>query len=231
MFSKTSSASPRGRGRHKIVIGKDTRAFRLHARKRDFVRHPFDGVDVLFIGPLPTPGVAYAHAPCVPTRASSSPPRTIRMRTTASNFSAPTATSSTTKFEDRIENLVFQRLRSRTSVPRPTAIGKAVRIDDALGRYIEICQGLVSARALTLEGVRIVLELRPHGAAYKSTPLRAARNSARKSSCTATSPTALNINCDCGSMHPEAVCRKVVAHRAHLGIAHDGDADRVLLLR
>jgi phosphoglucosamine mutase len=111
---------------------------------------------------------------------------------------------------------------------RPTAdaVGKAVRIDDALGRYIEFAKASFP-RGLTLEGVRIIVDC-AHGAAYKSTPC-VLRELGAEVIVYGNQPNGMNINQDCGSMHPEAMCRKVVEHKAHLGIAHDGDADRVLL--
>jgi phosphoglucosamine mutase len=111
---------------------------------------------------------------------------------------------------------------------RPTAdaIGKAVRIDDALGRYIEFAKAGFP-RGLTLEGMRIVVDC-AHGAAYKSTPC-VLRELGAEVIVYGHQPDGMNINCDCGSMHPEVMCRKTVEHKADLGIAHDGDADRVLL--
>ena len=82
-------------------------------------------------------------------------------------------------------------------------------------------------RGLTLEGLRVVVDC-AHGAAYKSTPC-VLRELGAEVIVYGNQPDGMNINQDCGSMHPENLCRKVVEHKAHLGIAHDGDADRVLL--
>jgi phosphoglucosamine mutase len=111
---------------------------------------------------------------------------------------------------------------------RPTAreIGKAVRIDDALGRYIEFAKSSFP-RHLTLDGLRIVVDC-AHGAAYKSTPC-VLRELGAQVIVYANQPDGSNINKDCGAMHPENLCRLVREHHAHLGIAHDGDADRALL--
>jgi phosphoglucosamine mutase len=129
------------------------------------------------------------------------------------------------KIEGKIEDLVFS---GEIENIRPTAdaIGKAVRIDDALGRYIEFAKASFP-RGMTLEGVRIVVDC-AHGAAYKSTPC-VLRELGAEVIVYGHQPDGMNINCDCGSMHPEAMCRKTVEHKADLGIAHDGDADRVLL--
>jgi phosphoglucosamine mutase len=183
------------------------------------------GVDVLFIGPLPTPGVAYATRSL---RADAGIVITASHNPYADNgikFFRADGYKLDDKIEDRIENLVFS---GEIENIRPTAeaVGKAVRIDDALGRYIEFAKASFP-RGLTLEGVRIVVDC-AHGAAYKSTPC-VLRELGAEVMVYGNQPNGMNINQDCGSMHPEAMCRKVVEHKAHLGIAHDGDADRVLL--
>ena len=111
---------------------------------------------------------------------------------------------------------------------RPTAdeIGKAVRIDDALGRYIEYAKASFP-RGMTLEGMRLVVDC-GHGAGYKSTPCVLRELGADILVC-GDKPDGKNINKDCGSMHPALICEKVREHRAVAGITHDGDADRVLL--
>jgi phosphoglucosamine mutase len=183
------------------------------------------GVDVLFIGPLPTPGVAYATRSL---RADAGIVITASHNPYADNgikFFRADGYKLDDKIEDRIENLVFS---GEIENIRPTAdaVGKAVRIDDALGRYIEFAKAGFP-RGLTLEGVRIVVDC-AHGAAYKSTPC-VLRELGAEVIVYGNQPNGMNINQDCGSMHPEAMCRKVVEHKAHIGIAHDGDADRVLL--
>src|SRR5690606_18622503 len=123
------------------------------------------------------------------------------------------------------ENLVFS---GEIENIRPTAdaIGKAVRIDDALGRYIEYAKASFP-KGMTLEGMRIVVDC-AHGAAYKSTPC-VLRELGAEVIVYGNQPDGMNINLDCGSMHPELMCQKVREHGACIGIAHDGDADRVLL--
>ncbi len=222
---KNLERQSRGRGRHKIVIGKDTRLSGYMLENAISSGILSMGVDVLFIGPLPTPGVAYATRSL---RADAGIVITASHNPYADNgikFFRADGYKLDDKIEDRIENLVFS---GEIENIRPTAdaVGKAVRIDDALGRYIEFAKAGFP-RGLTLEGVRIVVDC-AHGAAYKSTPC-VLRELGAEVIVYGNQPDGMNINCDCGSMHPEAVCRKVVAHRAHLGIAHDGDADRVLL--
>jgi phosphoglucosamine mutase len=222
---KNLERQSRGRGRHKIVIGKDTRLSGYMLENAISSGILSMGVDVLFIGPLPTPGVAYITRSL---RADAGIVITASHNPYADNgikFFRADGYKLDDKIEDRIENLVFS---GEIENIRPTAdaVGKAVRIDDALGRYIEFAKAGFP-RGLTLEGVRIVVDC-AHGAAYKSTPC-VLRELGAEIIVYGNQPNGMNINQDCGSMHPETVCRKVVEHKAHLGIAHDGDADRVLL--
>jgi phosphoglucosamine mutase len=222
---KHLEAQARGRGRHKIVVGKDTRLSGYMLENAISSGILSMGVDVLFIGPLPTPGVAYATRSL---RADAGIAITASHNPYADNgikFFRADGYKLDEKIEGEIEELVFS---GEIENIRPTAdaIGKAVRIDDALGRYIEYAKSSFP-RGLTLEGLRIVADC-AHGAAYKSTPC-VLRELGAEVIVFGNQPDGMNINRDCGSMHPEAVCRKVVEHQAHLGIAHDGDADRVLL--
>src|SRR5512137_870404 len=215
----------RGRGRHKIVIGKDTRlsGYMLENALSSGILSM--GVDVLFIGPLPTPGVAYvtrslrADAGIVIT-ASHNP-----YDDNGIKFFRADGYKLDDQIESRIEQLVFS---GEIESIRPTAdaIGKAVRIDDALGRYIEYAKASFP-RGLTLEGLRIVVDC-AHGAAYKSTPC-VLRELGAEVIVYGNQPDGKNINKDCGSLHPNLMCQKIWEHRADLGIAHDGDADRVLM--
>lgn len=213
------------RGKHKIVIGKDTRLSGYLLENAISSGILSMGVDVLFIGPLPTPGVAYVTRSL---RADAGIVITASHNPYADNgikFFRADGYKLDDQIEDEIENLVFS---GKIENIRPTAdeIGKAVRIDDALGRYIEFAKASFP-RGMTLEGLRVVVDC-GHGAAYKSTPC-VLRELDAEVIVYGNQPDGMNINRDCGSMHPENLCRKVVEHKAHLGIAHDGDADRVLL--
>ena len=222
---KHLESQPRGRGRHKIVLGKDTRlsGYMLENALSSGILSM--GVDVLFIGPLPTPGVAYvtrslrADAGIVIT-ASHNP-----YDDNGIKFFRSDGYKLDDKIEQQIEGLVFS---GEIESIRPTAdaVGKAVRIDDALGRYIEYAKASFP-RGTTLEGLRIVVDC-AHGAAYKSTPC-VLRELGAEVIVYGNQPDGKNINLDCGSLHPKLMCQKVWEHRADLGLAHDGDADRVLL--
>lgn len=224
VFKRLETQS-RSRGRHRIVLGKDTRlsGYMLENALSSGILSM--GVDVLFIGPLPTPGVAYvtrslrADAGIVIT-ASHNP-----YDDNGIKFLRADGYKLDDKIEHQIESLVFS---GEIETIRPTAdeVGKAVRIDDALGRYIEYAKASFP-RGMTLEGLRIVVDC-AHGAAYKSTPC-VLRELGAEVIVYGNQPDGKNINKDCGSMHPSLMCQKIWDHRADIGIAHDGDADRVLL--
>src|SRR5215831_4361967 len=222
---KNIETQARGRGRHKIVIGKDTRLSGYMLENAISSGILSMGVDVLFIGPLPTPGVAYvtrslrADAGIVITD-SHNP-----YDDNGIKFFRADGYKLDDRIEQRIEDLVFS---GEIENIRPTAdaIGKAVRIDDALGRYIEFAKASFP-KGLTLDGMRIVVDC-AHGAAYKSTPC-VLRELGAEVIVFGNQPDGMNINKECGSMHPQQICQKVYEYRADLGIAHDGDADRVLM--
>jgi phosphoglucosamine mutase len=222
---KNLERQSRGRGKHKIVIGKDTRLSGYMLENAISAGILSMGVDVIFIGPLPTPGVAYvtrslrADAGIVIT-ASHNP-----YTDNGIKFFRADGYKLDDTVEAQIEKLVFT---GEVEKIRPSAenIGKAMRIDDALGRYIEYAKASFP-KGQTLEGMKIVLDC-GHGAAYKASPC-VLRELGAQVIVYGNSPDGTNINRDCGSMHPEVMCQKVVEHGAHLGIAHDGDADRVLL--
>jgi phosphoglucosamine mutase len=222
---KNLESESRGRGKHKIVIGKDTRLSGYMLENALSSGMLSMGVDVLFIGPLPTPGVAYvtrslrADAGIVIT-ASHNP-----YDDNGIKFFHADGYKLDDEIENRIEQLVFS---GEIEKIRPTAreIGKAVRIDDALGRYIEFAKSTFP-RNLTLDGLRIVVDC-AHGAAYRSTPC-VLRELGAQVFVRGNEPDGVNINRDCGAMYPEHFCRLTREHNAHAGLAHDGDADRVLL--
>jgi phosphoglucosamine mutase len=211
--------------RPKIVIGKDTRlsGYMLESALASGIMSL--GVDVIYTGPLPTPGTAYvtrslrADAGIV-LSASHNP-----YEDNGIKFFRRDGYKLDDEIELQIENLVFS---GEIENIRPTAsrIGKAARIDDALGRYIEFAKTSFP-RGLTLEGVRIAVDT-ANGAAYKSTPC-ILRELGATLIVAHDTPNGRNINKDCGSTHPEQIQRMVKETGAHVGITHDGDADRALL--
>src|SRR5512147_235644 len=202
---KNLESQPRSHGRHQIVIGKDTRLSGYMLENAISSGILSMGVDVLFIGPLPTPGVAYvtrslsADAGIVIT-ASHNP-----YLDNGIKFFRADGYKLDDNIENRIEQLVFS---GEIESIRPTAeaVGKAVRIDDALGRYIEFAKASFP-RGLTLEGLRLVVDC-AHGASYKSTPC-VLRELGAEVFVLGNQPDGMNINKECGSMHPEHLCAKV----------------------
>lgn len=224
VFSE-SRANVHREGRGTIVLGKDTRLSGYMLENAMVAGITSLGVDVLLIGPLPTPGVAYitrslrADAGIV-LSASHNP-----YEDNGIKFFRHDGYKLDDAVEARIEHLVFS---GEIENIRPTAgkIGKAMRIDDAVGRYVEFAKQSFP-RGLTLESLKIAVDC-ANGAAYKSTPailkelgadLFVAHNK----------PNGTNINADCGSTHPSEIQRLVRETGAHVGITHDGDADRALL--
>ncbi len=222
---KTLESHARGKGRHKIVIGKDTRLSGYMIENALSSGILSMGVDVLFIGPLPTPGVAYvtrslrADAGIVIT-ASHNP-----YDDNGIKFFRADGYKLDDGIEGRIEELVFSGAIESIR-PLASEVGKAVRIDDALGRYIEYAKASFP-KGMTLDGLRVVVDC-ANGAAYKATPC-VLRELGAEVIVYGNQPDGTNINRNCGSMHPEDLCHRVVEHHAQLGVAHDGDADRVLL--
>jgi phosphoglucosamine mutase len=217
--------TPRGRGKHQIVVGKDTRLSGYLLENAISSGILSMGVDVLFIGPLPTPGIAYVTRSLradagIAITASHNP-----YDDNGVKFFRSDGYKLDDEIEAEIENLVFSGEIANIR-PKASAIGKAVRVEDALGRYIEHVKNSFP-RGMTLEGLRIVVDC-GNGAAYKATPT-VLRELGAEVFAFGVSPNGTNINLDCGSIHPEMMCQKVWEHRAHIGIAHDGDADRVLL--
>lgn len=215
--------SPR---RHKILIGKDTRVsgYMLETAMASGICSM--GVDVLLVGPMPTPGIAFltrslrADAGVV-ISASHNPFQDNGIKFFASDgFKLPDAV------EAEIEDLVFAGSIDHL---RPTAgeVGKAFRIDDALGRYNVFAKNTFP-RDRTLDGLKIVVDA-AHGAGYKVAP-EVLEELGAKVWTIGCDPDGQNINDGCGAMHPEGLQKKVVEVGADIGIALDGDADRCLLV-
>jgi phosphoglucosamine mutase len=213
-------------GRHRIVIGKDTRlsGYMLESALTSGICSM--GVDVLLVGPFPTPGVAFltrslrADAGVV-ISASHNP-----FQDNGIKFFSRDGFKLPDEMEAEIEDLVFS---GKIESIRPTAaeIGKAFRVDDAEGRYIEFVKNSFP-KGMTLEGLRVVLDC-AHGAAYKVAPT-ILRELDADVTAIGHEPDGMNINQGCGSIHPETLQKAVLENRAHVGIAHDGDADRAVFV-
>jgi len=225
VFAQMSLLAGRSGGRTTIVIGKDTRLSGYMLENALAAGVMSLGADVLLIGPLPTPGVAYitrslrADAGIV-LSASHNP-----YEDNGIKFFRPDGYKLDDEIEQRIEHLVFS---GEIESIRPTAgkIGRATRIDDALGRYVEFAKQSFP-RGRTLDGMRVAVDV-ANGAAYKSTPC-ILRELGADIIVAHNTPNGRNINRECGSTHPEEIQRIVKETKAQVGISHDGDADRVLL--
>src|SRR6266513_1810594 len=211
--------------RPKIVLGKDTRLSGYMLENALVAGITSLGVDVLVIGPLPTPGVAYitrslrADAGIV-LSASHNP-----YEDNGIKFFRHDGYKLDDQVEEKIENLVFN---GEIDSVRPTAgkIGRATRIDGALGRYVEFAKASFP-RGMSLEEMHVAVDV-ANGAAYKSTPC-ILRELGAEVTVAHNEPNGTNINAQCGSTFPQEIQRLVKESGANVGITHDGDADRVLL--
>lgn len=213
----------RSEARPTVLIGKDTRisGYMLESALESGFNSA--GVDVVLLGPLPTPGVAYL------TRAQRA---SLGVVISASHnpfddngikfFSAQG-----TKLSDEWERDVETVLAMNPVWVDSANLGRSRRLDDAAGRYIEFCKSTF-ANNLTLKGLRIVVDA-AHGAAYQIAPKVFHELGAEVISI-GCAPDGLNINRGVGATHPDALVDAVKAHRADMGVALDGDADRLQIV-
>ena len=215
-----------GHRRHRIVIGKDTRLSGYMIENALASGICSMGVDVLLVGPLPTPGIAFITTSMradagVVISASHNPYQDNGIKFfSADGFKLPDET------ELRIEELIFSN-QIESLRPVASEVGKAFRIDDACGRYVVFLKHCFP-RELDLMGLKIVLDC-ANGAAYKAAPAVLAELGAEVIPM-GVSPNGVNINAGCGSLHPAGIAAAVREHGAHLGMALDGDADGVIFV-
>ena len=206
-----------------VLIGKDTRisGYMLESALESGFNSA--GVDVMLLGPLPTPGVAYLTRA---QRASLGVVISASHNPFADNgikfFSAQGA-----KLPDAWELAVEAALERAPVWADSAALGKTRRLDDAAGRYIEFCKSTF-ANDLTLKGMKIVVDA-AHGAAYHIAP-KVFHELGAEVFAIGCAPDGLNINQGVGATHPEALVAAVRAQGADLGVALDGDADRLQLV-
>jgi len=212
--------------RHRIVIGKDTRLSGYMIENALAAGICSMGVDVLLVGPLPTPGIANITSSMradagVVISASHNP-----FQDNGIKFFSRDGVKLPDSMEITIEELIFSR-KVDSLRPIATEVGKAFRIDDAAGRYVVFLKSTFPSD-LDLEGMKIALDC-ANGAAYKVAPAVFEELGAEVIPI-AVKPNGSNINSGCGSLHPEVVSEAVRKHGADLGIALDGDADRVIFV-
>jgi len=214
----------RGNHRHLVVIGKDTRlsGYMLEpAMTAGFISM---GMDVVLVGPLPTPAVAMltrslradlgvvlsaSHNPYQDNGIKLFGPEGYKLSDTVER-----------EIEEHMDNGVEAHLAASDQ------LGKAMRLDDAQGRYIEYVKNTFP-KGLRLDGMKIVIDC-AHGAAYRVAPLVLWELGAEVIPI-GTQPDGFNINYDCGATEPQAMCAKMVESKADIGIALDGDADRLII--
>ncbi len=214
----------RGDHRHRVVVGKDTRLSGYMLEPALTAGFTSVGMDVILVGPMPTPAVAMLT-------------RSLRadlgvVLSASHNHFADNGIKlfgpDGYKLSDRIETEIEARMQSDMSalLAKPADLGRAMRLEDAPGRYIEAAKATFP-NAYRLNGLKIVVDC-ANGAAYKVAPTVLWELEAEVIPI-GVDPDGLNINLDCGSVHTDYMCEQVVAHGADIGIALDGDADRLIV--
>jgi phosphoglucosamine mutase len=224
VLASHENSADKSRGQNnRVVIGKDTRISGYMFESALEAGLSAAGVDVELLGPMPTPGIAYltrtlrASAGIV-ISASHNPYYDNGLK-----FFSPQGT----KLDDELEYEIEAMYESEMEIAESATLGKAHRMVDAQGRYIEACKASIPIN-VRLKGLKIVLDC-SNGATYDIAPKVFAELGAKVVS-TGDKPDGLNINYECGSTDPEHLVPRVKVEGADLGIAFDGDGDRVLMV-
>lgn len=210
-------------GENRVVIGKDTRISGYMFESALEAGLSAAGVDVRLLGPMPTPGIAYltrtlrASAGIV-ISASHNP-----FYDNGLKFFSATGC----KLPDELEAEIEAIFESEMDTVESDKLGKAKRVDDAAGRYIEACKATIPI-GRNFKGLKVVLDC-ANGATYHIAP-SVFKELGADVIATGHEPDGLNINLDCGSTHPAHLVETVLAEQADIGIAFDGDGDRVLMV-
>lgn len=213
-----------GRGGHgRVLIGKDTRISGYMFESALESGLSAAGMDICLLGPLPTPAIAYLTCSTQATAgivisASHNPFEDNGIKF----FSADGM-----KLPDAIEMAIEEELDRPLAVVEPARLGKATRIDDAARRYIEFCKSTVGT-GFNLDGLGVVVDC-AHGATYHIAPILFSELGARVHAI-GNQPDGLNINADFGATNPDNLCRTMQDTGANIGIAFDGDGDRVIMV-
>jgi len=214
----------RGEHRHRVVIGKDTRLSGYLLEPALTAGFIAQGMDVFLLGPLPTPAVAMLTKSLradlgVMISASHNP-----YEDNGIKLFGPDGYKLSDELETKIEALMEN---GAGALPPSSELGKAARLDDAIGRYVEFVKG-TSPNGLRLDGMRIVIDC-ANGAAYKVAPTVLWELGAEVIS-VAVNPDGKNINAHCGATHTDLMRETVLLHGADVGLALDGDADRLIMV-
>ena len=217
--------SPREPGERRVLIGKDTRRSGYMLEDALAAGLCSMGVHVLHVGPMPTPGLAFLTADMRCDAGAMISASHNAFEDNGVKFFSRDGFKLPDAIESKIESLMYSE---ELAACRPVGaeVGRAHRIEDAAGRYIVFLKKTFP-KELALDGLRIAIDC-AHGAAYKVAPTVLEELGAEVIPLGA-APNGTNINEECGALHPEVVAESVVRYRADLGIALDGDADRVIL--
>ncbi len=212
--------------KQRIVIGKDTRLSGYMLENALIAGITSMGADAIIIGPIPTPGVAFLTTNLdadagIMISASHNP-----FEDNGIKIFSNTGFKLTDEQELQIEELIFSSKISEKLAP-PSELGKAYRENDALGRYIVFLKHTFP-KNLNLEGMKIVLDC-ANGATYKIVPLLFKEMRADIVTLNI-EPNGMNINKNCGALHPEKLAEKVLETKANIGLAFDGDGDRLIVV-
>ncbi|SDW69443.1 phosphoglucosamine mutase [Roseicitreum antarcticum] len=212
-----------GLNRHRVVIGKDTRLSGYMLENALTAGLTSTGMNVLLLGPVPTPAVGFLTRSMradlgIMISASHNPHQDNGIK-----FFGPDGF----KLSDHAEAEIEASLNATITPAQPANIGRAKRIEDGRGRYVEYAK-TTFPRGLKLSGLKVVIDC-ANGAAYKAAP-EVLWELGADVTAMGVAPDGTNINLDCGSTHPEAAAQKVREVGADLGICLDGDADRVILI-
>jgi phosphoglucosamine mutase len=212
--------------RHRIVIGKDTRLSGYMLESAMVAGICSMGVDVLLVGPLPTPGIAFITSSMradagVVISASHNP-----YQDNGIKFFSREGLKLPDEIELQIEKFIFEN-KDPSHRPTRKEVGKAYRVDDAIGRYVVFAKNAFP-RELTLEGLKIAVDC-ANGAAYRVAPEVFYELGAEVVPM-GVKPDGENINRDCGTLYPEVLAKEVKSAGADIGVAVDGDGDRCILV-
>lgn len=208
---------------HRVVIGKDTRLSGYMLESALMAGFLSVGMEVFLVGPLPTPAIAMLTRSMradlgVMITASHNPYQDNGIKLFGRDGY---------KLSDDQELAIERRLGENTKLAPSEAIGRAKRLDDARGRYIEYVKNTFP-KHLSLDGMKVVIDC-ANGAGYSVGPVILQELGAEVISI-GVQPNGTNINAACGSTHPELLCRTVLEHHADVGLALDGDGDRLLMV-
>lgn len=210
-------------GSKSVLIGKDTRLSGYVLESALQSGFNAAGIDVHMVGPLPTPAIAHLtrsfHADAgVVISASHNPYYDNGIKFFSHEGK---------KLADDIQDAIVKEINNDIRIEQPDSIGKSYRVDDALGRYIEFCKGSFPYQ-LSLRGLKIVVDS-ANGAGYKAAP-RTFRELGAEVISIHNTPNGKNINEQCGSTHPQSLIDTVLQQKADVGIALDGDGDRIIMV-